>query len=508
MALKLPTNQFRVLTSLAEATDPVLISALADELSIDQSLVAAAVVALEELGLAATEEDSVVELQLTPEGEAAAGEPLIERRIAEALRAAAAPLALPDVAGQLGIPPGDVGKSLRFLMAKGYATKAGKDLAFAPDADLGAETADEALLARVAEAEGELVLSAAEAADNNTAGAVKDLRARGFIKTRDRRLRRALLTPKGRETVTGGVEEAREETQLTEAMLLDGSWRDVTFRAYDVSLDVTDVHPARLHPLRRVLEETRQAFFRLGFKEIRGHYVESAFWDFDALYQPQDHPARDMQDTFYCARPSTFTLPPDELVDAVRRTHEDGGDTGSTGWRYTWSPDRARQVVLRTHTTAVTVAACHDNPKPPQKVFCVGRVFRRETVDYKHLPEFYQVDGIIVDEDASLATLLGLLGEFYRQMGFEAVRFKPDFFPYTEPSVEVSVRLAGRNEWFELGGAGVFRPEVVEPAGVDVPVLAWGLGLERLAMLRYGVKDIRELYISHLDWLKESAACR
>jgi phenylalanyl-tRNA synthetase alpha chain len=337
--------------------------------------------------------------------------------------------------------------------------------------------------------------------------ALGDLKARGFVRVRERSRRAAALTESGRAQVAEGVEEAREVTALTEQLLLSGEWRQVTFRAYDIDAEVARIAPAREHPMRRVLEETREAFLRMGFKEIRGPYVESAFWDFDALFQPQDHPARDMQDTFYLKRPAEFELPDAGLVDRVRRTHEDGGDTGSTGWRYRWNPDRARQAVLRTHTTAVTVAACHENPAPPQKLFCVGRVFRRETIDYKHLPEFYQVDGIIIDEQASLATLLGLLREFYRQMGFTEVKFRPDFFPYTEPSVGVFVRMPGRKDWFELGGSGVFRPEVTRPAGVTVPVLAWGLGLERLAMVRYGVKDIRELYASHLGWLKEAHLC-
>ncbi|RME75966.1 MAG: phenylalanine--tRNA ligase subunit alpha, partial [Planctomycetota bacterium] len=216
----------------------------------------------------------------------------------------------------------------------------------------------------------------------------------------------------------------------------------------------------------------------------------------------------DMQDTFYLERPAKGTLPDLELVKKIKSTHEKGWKTGSTGWGYQWKEEEAQRLVLRTHTTASTVRALAENPNPPRKVFCVGRVFRNETISYKHLPEFHQVDGIIIDKDASFATLLGTLREFYRKMGFQEVKFKPAFFPYTEPSAEVFVWMEQKKAWIELGGSGIFRPEVTEPLGCKYPVLAWGLGLERLAMLRYNLSDIRELYWSKVDWLKEVPLCQ
>jgi len=186
-------------------------------------------------------------------------------------------------------------------------------------------------------------------------------------------------------------------------------------------------------------------------------------------------------------------------VERIQRTHEDGWETGSRGWRYQWSAERAAQVVLRTHMTASSIEAIAATA-PTAEVFSIGRVFRREAVDYKHLPEFMQVDGIIIDEHATFAALLGTLAKFYERMGIGEVAFKPDFFPYTEPSVGVQVKLGGK--WFELAGAGVFRPEVTRPFGCTVPVLAWGGGLERLAMAVYNVASIKELYQSDLDWLK------
>jgi phenylalanyl-tRNA synthetase alpha chain len=414
---------------------------------------------------------------------------------------------LPQLAQELSISTQEMGKTLRMLLTKSYAKKQGNALLWG-GADLQKTTDDEQILSRIASADGLLRITEEESESPQISEALKILRSRNYIKTKSRKQRSIMLTAIGQQILDQGVEVIEQVNQLTEAMLLSGSWREASFRPYDVQLETAPLYPGKAHPLRRVLEETRRAFLNMGFTEIRGPYTESAFWDFDALFQPQDHPAREMQDTFYCKRPDTFALPQRELVEVIRKTHEDGGSTGSTGWRYCWSEDKARRVVLRTHTTAVTVSACHLDSHPPQKVFTVGRVFRRESIDYKHLPEFHQVDGVIIDTHASFASLLGTLREFYFQMGFSEVKFRPDFFPYTEPSVGVFVRIPGHNEWLELGGAGVFRPEVVLPAGVDVPVLAWGLGLERLAMIRYNIRDIRQLYLSHLDWLQQSALAK
>ena len=275
-----------------------------------------------------------------------------------------------------------------------------------------------------------------------------------------------------------------------------------------MTLAARDVFPAKIHPLRKIIEETRTAFLEMGFAEVVSPMVESAFWNFDALFQPQDHPAREMQDTFYMRHPAEVPLPDDKIVEQVRRTHEDGWETGSEGWGYTWSPERSKQVVLRTHTTAATIRAVAKNPEPPGKFFCVGWTYRNETISFKHLPVFHQVDGIIIDEEANLASLMGTLQEFYSKMGFGRVKFKPAFYPYTEPSVDVVVYMESRKKWLEMGGAGNFRPEVTLPLGCKQPVLAWGLGIERLAMLRFGLSDIRELYRPSLDTLEGVPLCR
>ena len=327
-------------------------------------------------------------------------------------------------------------------------------------------------------------------------------------KIKQRTIRSARLNEQGRKFLKDEVKIIKERNVLTSEDIVTGEWKNIRLRRYDVTLEAEKIFPAKIHPVQKIIQETRRAFLEIGFTEIVSPIVESAFWDFDALFQPQDHPARDMQDTFYLSRPKTAQLPDDDLVEKIKQTHENGWETGSTGWGYTWDKDRARQVVLRTHTTASTIRALSEDPEPPRKVFCVGKVFRNEALSYKHLPEFFQVDGVIIDEQASLATLLGTLKEFYRKMGFEKIKFKPSFYPYTEPSADVIVYMESRKKWIELGGSGVFRPEVTRPFGCSVPVLAWGLGLDRLAMIRYGIDDIRELFWSDLDKIREVLLCR
>ncbi|MFH1404248.1 MAG: phenylalanine--tRNA ligase subunit alpha [Candidatus Altiarchaeota archaeon] len=309
-------------------------------------------------------------------------------------------------------------------------------------------------------------------------------------------------------SMEAGLEEDNRVSQLTTDMLVSGSWRNNELRPYDVSVYVKPARPAKKHPLQRQIAEVRRIFTGMGFMEIQGPYVESAFWNFDALFQPQDHPARDMHDTFYLKKPEEVGIFRfKELKKIVGKTHEDGGDTGSLGWQYKWSEDIARKTLLRTHTTAVTARYLASITKEdlPVKVFSVGKVFRNEAVDYKHLPEFYQVEGIVADPGVNFQHLLGILKQFYDEMGFKKIRFRPAYFPYTEMSVEPEVYFEDKGEWIELGGAGIFRPEVVKPLlGIDCPVLAWGLGLDRVVTLRLGLKDIRELYISDLDWLKRN----
>jgi phenylalanyl-tRNA synthetase alpha chain len=507
--ITLREHEYHLLRTLAQAPGPVQVAQLASSLELDQSLVLAAAATLEEAGLLSRTERSYTEYRIDEQGRTFARQGLPEREVVRGLLAAGGSATVKELPEHCALQAGEIGQSMRFLVSKGWAQRSGGTLELTPtgralDATQGP---DEALIAALASRElatdAELIEAGVELA------AAEELLQgrRGVYKAKPRSQRFLEATPAGREAAP--TAQLRQQVNLlTGEMLADGSWREVDFRPYDMSVGTEPAFPGKVHPFRRVLEQTRRVFLEMGFEEIVSPFVESGFWDFDALFQPQDHPAREMQDTFYVSRPAASELPPAELVERVRRTHEDGGDTGGLGWGYTWDESLARKPVLRTHTTAATVRALAENPNPPRKVFCVGKVFRRETVDYKHLPVFYQVDGIIIDEHASFASLLGTLEAFYRKMGFDKFEFRPAFFPYTEPSVEIFVWFESKQDWVEMGGAGVFRPEVTKPLGCDVPVLAWGLGLERLAMFRHELTDIRQIYVADLQWLKEAELCR
>jgi phenylalanyl-tRNA synthetase alpha chain len=310
------------------------------------------------------------------------------------------------------------------------------------------------------------------------------------------------LTTAGKNLVETGFEIKEEISQVTSAVIKNSEWKQKTIRPYDIYAFAPALHGGKPHPLVKLISEIRQIFVEMGFQEIQGDYVESCFWNMDVLFIPQDHPAREMQDTFYCKVPLKLPIEEQQLLKEIARVHENGGTTGSSGWGYTFSKTEGERALLRTHTTVNTIRYLYHHPKPPCKVFSLERVFRKEDIDTTHLPEFYQIEGIIYEEQANFRQLIGILKEFYRRMGFEKIRFRPGYFPYTEPSMEVEVFWNGK--WMELGGSGIFRPEVTEPVGVKTPVLAWGLGLERLAMLRFGLTDIRSLYISDLEWLRKT----
>jgi len=332
---------------------------------------------------------------------------------------------------------------------------------------------------------------------------VKDLIRRGILQETESAVYSVGITAAGRELVNRGLDLREEIGALTRDQILSGAWKDANLRRYDITKLPKRVYPGKTHPYQRLIEEMRQVLLEMGFTEIYGEIVQSSFWNFDALFQPQDHPAREMQDTFYLKE----RLPLPDGWERVRDMHERGGDTSSTGWGGTWNVEKAEQCVLRTHTTALSIQHLAAHPTPPVKAFCISRVYRREAIDPTHTPEFEQLEGIVMDKGVSFRDLLGYLREFYMRMGFEDIRFRPGYFPYTEPSVEPEIYVDGLG-WVEMGGAGIFREEVTAPWGITHPVLAWGLGVSRVAMLKLGLKDLRLLYRSDIEWIRESPVCR
>ncbi len=332
---------------------------------------------------------------------------------------------------------------------------------------------------------------------------IKDLKGRQGMVAEDIVTKRTVsLTAAGKDAISVGIELTEETVQVTDNIIQSGKWKDTVFRKYDIQTFAPAVYPAKKHPLSRLAVEVKKIFTDMGFVEFDGEFVQPSFWNLDILFIPQDHPARELQDTFYLEYPASIKVEDEKLVETVKNIHENGGDTGSTGWGGEWSREMAEQALLRTHTTVNTIKSIAENSDAPKKVFSLSRIFRKESIDATHLPEFTQIEGFIIDENANFDMLVSLIREFYSKMGFDQIRIRPAYFPYTEPSLELEVFFNGK--WMELGGAGILRPEVVAPFGIDTPVLAWGFGFERLAMLKWGITDIRDLYISDIDNLKKN----
>ncbi|MBR9698901.1 phenylalanine--tRNA ligase subunit alpha [Candidatus Woesearchaeota archaeon] len=312
------------------------------------------------------------------------------------------------------------------------------------------------------------------------------------------------LTARGKELTKIKIDSKNTLDKLTPSILKTGSWKKKTFREYDVTINVPKVYGGKRHFVNQSVDYIRKIWLELGFTEMTGNMIQTSFWDLDSLFVPQDHPARQMQDTFYIKDPKQGKLPP--IWKKIKDVHENGADTGSKGWGGKWSEEIAKENLLRTHTTvlsAQTLAKIKESDLPA-KFFSVGKVFRNEALDYKHLFEFYQVEGIVVDPDADFTNLKGYLKEFFTKMGFLDVRIRPAHFPYTEPSAEVEVLHPIHKEWVELGGAGIFRPELTKPLiGKEIPVLAWGLGMGRTISEYWKIKDIRELYKNDLKQMRE-----
>jgi phenylalanyl-tRNA synthetase alpha chain len=452
-----------------------------------------------------THEQKRSSVTLTQEGKLYAKKGLPERGTLEAAYRRGGEISISDIPQEVDIPSGAFPVAMAWLTQKHWATiDREKGTISVVREDKPPIGDDEKLLELLAEKS----KVTTEELDRSLQLAATTLKRRKLAEMKDKTLTMLQLTDAGWQLVDAGLKIVPEVSQLTPELIVSGEWREAKLRRFDVTAPGPEFYPAKLHPLQQVIHRAREIFLEMGFTEIRGPLVETAFWNFDALFQPQDHPAREMMDTFYLANPKAGTLPKRSVVNAVARTHENGWTTGSKGWGYRWSPEEAKRLVMRTHTTAETIKYLSKHKTPPIKVFSVDRVYRNEQVTYKNTAEFFQIEGIVVDKGVTLRDLIGTLRTFYARFGLRKVRFWPCYFPYTEPSAEATVYVPKLKRWIELCGMGMFRPEVLAPMGIKYPVLAWGGGLERLAMLELGIEDIRQLYGNDLGWIRRTPICQ
>lgn len=288
---------------------------------------------------------------------------------------------------------------------------------------------------------------------------------------------------------------------LTRELITTGKWEREKFRKYDINAPVEELYPARQHPMHEFIDIIRRTWFNMGFTEVSGPIVEPAFWVFDALFSPQDHPTRDMQDTFFLKNPPTISIDDLALIKKVKKMHV-------TSWKDKWREDIAKQAVLRTHVTSVSAHSIKDfsNDKPssyPLKLFSVGKTFRNEAIDYKHLAEFYQIDGIVIGNSLTFSNLIYTLRQFYGHLGMaDNIVIRPAYFPFVEPGLEVYYYDKQRDTSIELCGAGIIRKEITKAMGTNKTVLAWGGGLDRLMLRALGIEMIGELYRNEIGWLR------
>lgn len=308
----------------------------------------------------------------------------------------------------------------------------------------------------------------------------------------------------------------KQETELTPEMIASGSWKEKKFKPYNFEAMGVAPDCGHLHPLMKVRTQFRQIFLEMGFTEMpTNNFIESSFWNFDSLFQPQQHPARDQHDTFFISDPALAHEFPQDYLERVKQVHSEGG-YGSQGYKYDWKIEEAQKNLLRTHTTAVSARMLYKLAQQekftPVKYFSIDRVFRNETLDATHLAEFHQIEGVVADYGLTLGNLMGILHQFFTKLGITKLRFKPAYNPYTEPSMEIFSYHEGLKKWVEVGNSGVFRPEMLLPMGLPegVSVIAWGLSLERPTMIKYGINNIREL-VGHkvnLQMVYDSPICR
>lgn len=339
------------------------------------------------------------------------------------------------------------------------------------------------------------------------AGAKKRGKAKGSFRVDEKKTNQFALTDFGSQVLSALNElgiTGEEIQELTPEIIADGSWRKKGFRKYNISLKPGRVVSGKFHAYRQYVDFLKNRMVGLGFQEMFGSVVETEFWDMDALFMPQFHSAREIHDVYFVKEPKYAKEIPEPFLSNVAEAHCHGASDGKHGWGYLFDKEKCKRLILRSQTTALSARTLAAGPAIPGKYFAIARCFRYDQVDASHAPDFFQVEGIVVDPDATFKSLLGLLEVFAKEIAMaKEIKFAPAYFPFTEPSVEVHMKHP-KLGWMELGGAGIFRPEVCRPLGIDAPVLAWGLGTDRMAMVALGVSDIRDLCSSDLDYLRMS----
>ena len=497
--MKLPAQQVAVLEA-ASADEPRRIDDLAATLGEPPETVTGAAFELADAGLVDVTEETADEVELTEEGREYADAGLPEVRLYEAALDAGAddePVQMGEVLGNSDLAGPQVDIALSNYARKGYGAIDGGALAADPTADPEDD------------AEGVALRALADGHEIPADAPLDQLERRDLVVRRERTARSVQLTEAGVTELMAGVEASEAVGQLTPEMLTSGEWRDAEFADYNVEAGAAEYTPGKVHVLRQAAERVKDVLVGMGFQEMEGPHADSEFWINDCLFMPQDHPARTHWDQFALDVPPMEDIP-ENLMDAVENAHRNGVGPDGDGYHSPWTEEMARGIDLRGHTTSLSMRYLSGHEvgelEPPQRYFSVEKVYRNDTLDATHLLEFFQIEGWVMAENLSARDLMGTFTEFYSQFGITDIQFKPHYNPYTEPSFELFGRHPRTGEIIEIGNSGIFRPEVLEPLGVECDVMAWGLALERLLMLVTGFEDIRDVHgtLCDLEFLRDA----
>ena len=496
--------EVKLLQALREAKRMSLEEAI-EESGVSGDSVSRAALWLSSKNLLKIDEEKRIKVKLGPEGKKYHKTRLPERVLVESILKKRGECLI-DEAGRIsGLDDDEVKIALGWARRKGWIHIQKKEGTTVVSAPMKPDTgSDEKLIETLSE--GPVLL---RTLDDELKSGLKTLKTRPNIIILSERSEKFLTLTKEGHEAAGKLPKAVEEvSQLTPELIQSGEWRNVKIRKYDIKAPVATVWPGKKQPYNRFLDVLREKLVAFGFKEMDGPIVEFMFFNCDALFMPQDHPAREIHDIYQIKEPQRGDLSRySGFVENVKKTHEKGWKTGSTGWGSAFSVEEARALILRSQGTALSARTLvSDDLEVPGKYFSISRCYRPDVVDRSHLTEFNQIEGIVVGEKLSFRYLLGVLHKFAVEVAdADRVRFGPDYFPFTEPSVELSAFREGYG-WVEFGGAGLFRPEVCLPLGVSVPVIAWGLGVDRLFMMKAGIEDIRTLFAQDLEWLRTQEA--
>ncbi|MCQ2577315.1 MAG: phenylalanine--tRNA ligase subunit alpha [Treponema sp.] len=413
---------------------------------------------------------------------------------------------LPEVASAIGVEQKDIGSAFGGLAKDGIVKMNAEKKAEYTGKELPARLSVVSKL--LAKAKEKLTLDKAELSAEEQEAMATLAKKRGAADSPFKIIERETVVYKLVEAYKKVADELKksgvtgnEIGEITPKMLASGEWKNGTFRGYNISIPPARMIQGRTNPYVQFLESVKDKLCSLGFQEFDGPLVETEFWNGDALFMPQFHAARDIHDVYRLKNPTHAKSIEEPYLSNVKAVHENGGNSGSRGWNYSFDNEFTRRLILRSQGTVLSAHQLH-KAEIPGKYFGIARCFRYDKVDATHLSDFYQTEGIILGEDVNLKTLLGMLEMFAVEIaGATDVKYVPGYFPFTEPSIEVHIKHPVLG-WFELGGSGIFRPEVTKAMGVDVPVAAWGIGIDRMALMALGLTDLRQLFCEDIEQVR------